>query len=98
MKIRPLRDRVIVRRDPPNDKTPGGLYVPETARTKVTIGTVLAVGPGAFEQNGTRRPVDVKVGDRIVFGKYSGSEIAYEGENDQVQMSEEEILGHLIEE
>lgn len=98
MKIRPIHSRVLVKRDPPTEKTKGGIIVPDMAREKLTIGTVLAVGPGRITDSGRRIEPDVKKDDRIVFGKYSGSEVEHGGENDQIFMNEDEILGVIEEE
>lgn len=92
-KIRPLHDRVIIRRlEEGSDKTAGGLYIPETAKEKPQEGEVIAVGEGKYREDGTRQTLDVKAGDRILFGKYSGSEIKLDGE-ELLIMREDEILG-----
>jgi chaperonin GroES len=97
MKIRPIQDRILVRRDPPTDVTKGGLYIPDMAKEKLTRGTVIAVGPGKLV--GTRFvETTLKVGDHIVFGKYSGSEVEHRGEDDKIFMTEDEILGVIEEE
>ena len=92
-KIQPLHDRVIIRRiEESTDKTAVGLYIPDTAKEKPQEGEVIAVGEGKYKEDGTRQPLDVKVGDRVLFGKYSGSEIKLDGEEFLI-MREDEILG-----
>ena len=92
-KIRPLHDRVIVRRiDATESKTQGGLYIPDSAKEKPQEGEVVAVGKGKLLENGTRVEPDVKAGDRVLFGKYSGTEVKLEGE-ELLIMREDEILG-----
>ncbi len=91
--IKPLHDRVIVRRiEDSTDKTAGGLYIPDTAKEKPQEGEVIAAGEGKYKEDGTRQTLDVKVGDRVLFGKYSGSEIKIDGE-ELMMMREDEILG-----
>jgi chaperonin GroES len=92
MKIRPLHDRVIVHRLEEEEKTKGGIIIPDTAKEKPQEGKVIAVGPGKILENGTKIALDVKVGDKILFGKYSGTEIKIEGE-EFLMMREEDILG-----
>ena len=93
MKIRPLQDRVIVKRlEEAVEKTKGGIIIPDTAKEKPQQGKVIAVGKGKVNEDGKVLPLDVKVGDRILFGKYSGSEIKIDGEEHLI-MREEEILG-----
>jgi chaperonin GroES len=92
MKIRPLHDRVIVQRLEEEEKTKGGIIIPDTAKEKPQEGKVIAVGPGKILENGTKTTLDVKVGDKILFGKYSGTEIKIEGE-EFLMMREEDILG-----
>ncbi len=93
--IKPLHDRVIVRRiDESSDKTAGGLYIPDTAKEKPQEGEVTAVGEGKYKEDGTRQTLDVKQGDRVLFGKYSGSEIKIDNE-ELLIMREDEILGIL---
>jgi chaperonin GroES len=92
MKIRPLQDRVIVRRVKEEEKTKGGLYIPDTAKEKPVEATVLAVGNGKLLEDGTVRKLDVKAGDRILFGKYSGTEVKIEGEEHLI-LREDDILG-----
>jgi chaperonin GroES len=93
MKIRPLQDRVIVKRlEEEAEKTKGGIIIPDTAKEKPQQGKILAVGKGKVNDDGKVTPLDVKVGDRILFGKYSGSEIKLDGEEHLI-MREEDILG-----
>ncbi len=92
MKMRPLQDRVIVRRIEEEEKTKGGIIIPDTAKEKPQEGKVIAVGKGKVTEDGKVIPLDVKVGDRILFGKYSGTEVKIEGEEHLI-MREEDILG-----
>jgi chaperonin GroES len=92
MKIRPLQDRVIVKRLEEEEKTKGGIIIPDTAKEKPQEGKVIAVGKGKITEEGKVIPLDVKVGDKILFGKYSGTEIKIEGEEHLI-MREEDILG-----
>jgi chaperonin GroES len=92
MKIRPLHDRVLVRRLEEETKTAGGIIIPDTAKEKPSQGKVLAVGPGARGEDGKVVPLDVKKGDKILFGKWSGSEVRVEGE-DLLIMKESDIMG-----
>ena len=92
MKIRPLQDRVIIRRIDEEEKTKGGIIIPDTAKEKPQEGKVVAVGKGKVNDDGKVFPPDVKVGDKILFGKYSGSEIKLNGEEHLI-MREEDILG-----
>jgi chaperonin GroES len=92
MKIRPLHDRVIVQRIEEEEKTKGGIIIPDTAKEKPQEGKVIAVGPGKILENGTKINLDVKVGDRILFGKYAGTEIKIEGD-EYLMMREDDILG-----
>ena len=92
MKIRPLHDRVIVQSIEEEAKTKGGIIIPDTAKEKPQEGKVIAVGPGKILENGTKTTLDVKVGDKILFGKYSGSEIKIDGE-EFIMMREDDILG-----
>ena len=91
MKLRPLHDRVIVKREAEERKSPGGIVIPDTATEKPTYGKVLAVGNGKILEDGKVRPLDVKVGDKILFGKYSGTEVKLDGE-EVVVMREEDIM------
>jgi chaperonin GroES len=92
MKIRPLQDRVIVQRMQEEEKTKGGIIIPDTAKEKPQEGKVIAVGKGKVGDDGKVTPLDVRAGDKILFGKYSGTEIKLEGE-EYVIMREEDILG-----
>jgi chaperonin GroES len=94
MAFRPLGDRVLVRRVEEEAKTKGGIIIPDTAKEKPQEGEVLAVGPGARDESGKLQPLDVKVGDRILFGKWSGTEVKLDGE-DLLIMKESDILGVL---
>ena len=96
MKFRPLHDRVLVRRIEEETKTKGGIIIPDSAAEKPSQGEIIAAGPGARDTNGTLVPIDVKVGDRILFGKWSGSEIKLDGK-ELLVMKESDILG-VIEE
>jgi chaperonin GroES len=90
--IRPLHDRVIVRRVEEGEQVRGGIIIPDTAKEKPQEGQVVAVGEGKYREDGTRQTLDVRVGDRVLFGKYSGSEVKIENE-ELLIMREEEILG-----
>jgi chaperonin GroES len=92
MAFRPLGDRVLVRRVEEEEKTKGGIIIPDTAKEKPQEGSVVAVGPGARDDSGKIQPLDLKAGDRILFGKWSGSEIKLEGE-DLLIMKESDVLG-----
>ncbi len=92
MNIRPLHDRVIVRRLEEERKTPGGIVIPDTAKEKPIQGEVVAVGKGKVSEDGKVRPLDVKVGDKILFGKYSGTEVKV-GAEELLVMREEDIMG-----
>jgi chaperonin GroES len=94
MAFRPLGDRVLVRRVEEEEKTRGGIIIPDTAKEKPQEGEVIAVGPGARDDNGKVQPLDVKVGDRILFGKWSGTEVKLDGK-DLLIMKESDILGVL---
>ena len=94
MAFRPLGDRVLVRRVEEEEKTRGGIIIPDTAKEKPQEGEVIAVGPGARDDSGKIQPLDVKTGDRILFGKWSGSEVKLNGE-DLLIMKESDILGVL---
>ena len=91
MKIRPLSDRIVVKRIKEEEKTKGGIIIPDSAKEKPIEGSVVAVGTGKVLKDGKKRPVDVKVGDRVLFGKYSGTEVKIEGE-EHVLLREEDIL------
>src|ERR1051326_1658087 len=94
MKFRPLHDRVLVRRVEADEKTAGGIIIPDTAKEKPQEGEVIAVGAGARDDTGKLVPLDVKAGDRILFGKWSGTEVKIDGE-DLIIMKESDILGIL---
>ena len=94
MAFRPLGDRVLVRRVEEEEKTKGGIIIPDTAKEKPQEGEVIAVGPGARDDSGKLQPLDVTVGDRILFGKWSGTEVKLDGE-DLLIMKESDILGVL---
>ena len=92
MKFRPLHDRVMIRRIDPAAKTTGGIIIPDTAQEKPMEGEIVAVGPGARNEKGDVVPLEVRAGDRILFGKWSGSEIKLDGE-DLLIMTESDIMG-----
>jgi chaperonin GroES len=92
MKFRPLQDRVLVRRIEQEEKTSGGIIIPDTAKEKPMEGEVVAAGPGARAEDGEIHPLDVKVGDRVLFGKWSGTEIKLDGE-DLMIMKESDLMG-----
>jgi chaperonin GroES len=92
VKIRPLQDRIIVKRIAEEEKSKGGIIIPDTAKEKPQEGKVVAVGKGKLSEDGKITPLDVKVNDRILFGKYSGTEIAFDGEEHLI-MREEDVLG-----
>ena len=92
MKFRPLHDRVVVRRIESEEKTAGGIIIPDTAKEKPQEGEVIAVGPGARDESGKLVPVDLKAGDRILFGKWSGTEVKIDGA-ELLIMKESDILG-----
>lgn len=94
MKFRPLHDRLVVRRVEAEEKTKGGVIIPDTAKEKPMEGEVLAVGPGARDESGKVHPLEVKVGDRVLFGKWSGTEVRLDGE-DLLIMKESDVLGIL---
>jgi chaperonin GroES len=90
--FRPLHDRILVKRIEAEEKTPGGIIIPDTAKEKPIEGEVLAVGPGARDETGAVRPLDVQVGDRVLFGKWSGTEVLIDGE-DRLIMKEADVFG-----
>ena len=94
MKFRPLHDRVVIERIDAEAKTAGGIIIPDTAQEKPQQGKLIAVGPGGRDESGKINPLDVNVGDRILFGKWSGSEVKLDGE-DLLIMKESDILGVL---
>ena len=94
MKFRPLHDRVVVRRIDEDERTKGGIIIPDTAKEKPQQGEVVAVGPGARDEKGVVQPLEVKAGDRVLFGKWSGSEVKIDDE-ELLIMKESDILGVL---
>jgi len=92
MNFRPLHDRVLVRRIEADEKTAGGIIIPDTAKEKPSQGEVIAVGPGGRDESGKLIPIDIKSGDRVLFGKWSGTEVKIDGE-DLLIMKESDILG-----
>lgn len=94
MKFRPLHDRVVVRRIEEDERTKGGIIIPDTAKEKPQQGEIVAVGPGAVNDKGDVQPLDVKPGDRVLFGKWSGTEVKLDGE-ELLIMKESDILGVL---
>lgn len=94
MKLRPLQDRVLIRRAEKESKTSGGIIIPDTAKEKPAEGEVIAAGPGKRDEQGKLSPLGVKSGDRVLFGKWSGSEVKLDGE-DLIIMPESDILGVL---
>jgi len=92
MKFRPLHDRIVVRRITPEEKTVGGIIIPDTVKEKPMEGEVIAAGPGARDERGTIVALDVKAGDRILFGKWSGTEVKLDGE-ELLIMKESDVLG-----
>ena len=96
MKFRPLHDRVVIRRIEGEDKTKGGIIIPDTAKEKPSLGEVIAVGPGGRDESGKLIPIDIKVGDRVLFGKWSVTEVKLDGE-ELLIMKESDIMGVLDE-
>lgn len=94
MKFRPLLDRVLVKRTAEDTRTAGGIIIPDTAKEKPSQGEVIAVGPGARDEQGKTLPMSLKVGDRILFGKWSGTEVKIDGE-ELLIMKESDVLGVL---
>jgi chaperonin GroES len=92
--IRPLQDRVVIRRMDEEEKTAGGIFIPDTAKEKPVEGEVVAIGNGKVREDGTLQKLDVKVGDRVLFGKYAGSDVLLEGEK-RLVLREDDILGIL---
>jgi chaperonin GroES len=92
MKLRPLQDRILVKRIEEQEKTAGGIYIPDTAKEKPVMGQVVSVGNGKKGEDGKIIPLDVKAGDKVLFGKYSGNEVKVEGE-EYLIMREDDILG-----
>ena len=96
MKFRPLHDRVVVKRIDAEEKTAGGIIIPDTAKEKPQEGEVIAVGPGARDESGKLLPIDLTAGDRVLFGKWSGTEVKIDGE-DLLIMKESDIMGVIDE-
>ena len=96
MKFRPLHDRVVVKRIEGEEKTAGGIIIPDTAKEKPQQGEVIAVGPGGRDETGKLIPIDVKAGDRVLFGKWSGTEVKIDDE-DYLIMKESDVMGVLVE-
>ena len=94
MQVRPLHDRVLVKRMNEDERSKGGIIIPDTAKEKPIQGEIIAVGQGRFTEDGKIRPLDVKKGDRVLFGKYAGTEIKIDGD-EFLMMREEDILGVL---
>ena len=94
MKFRPLHDRVVVRRIEESDRTKGGIIIPDTAKEKPQQGEIVAVGPGARDESGKLVPLELKAGDRVLFGKWSGTEVKIDGD-ELLIMKESDILGVL---
>lgn len=90
--VRPLHDRLLVRRTAEEEKTAGGLFIPDTAKEKPSKGEIIACGKGRVTEDGKTLPLEVKVGDRVLFGKYSGTELKIDGQ-EYIMMREEDILG-----
>ena len=96
MKFRPLHDRVVVKRIEAEEKSSGGIIIPDTAKEKPSQGEVIAVGPGGRHESGKLIPIDVKAGDRVLFGKWSGTEVKIDGDEFLI-MKESDIMGVLVE-
>jgi chaperonin GroES len=96
MKFRPLHDRVVVKRIEAEEKTAGGIIIPDTAREKPQQGEIIAVGPGGRDEAGKLVPIDLQVGDRVLFGKWSGTEVKIDG-TEYLIMKENDIMGVLVE-
>ena len=97
LKFRPLHDRVVVRRIEAEAKTAGGIIIPDTVKEKPQEGEIIAVGPGGRDENGKLIPIDVKVGDRVLFGKWSGTEVKLDGV-EYLIMKESDIMGVIVDE
>ena len=95
MSFRPLHDRVLVRRVEAEEKTAGGIIIPDSAKEKPAEGEIVAIGDGARDEDGDRIPLDVKVGDRVLFGKWSGTEVKIDGQ-DYLIVKESEVLAILV--
>jgi chaperonin GroES len=96
MKFRPLHDRVVIKRIEAEEKSTGGVIIPDTAKEKPQQGEVIAVGPGGRDESGKLIPIDVKVGDRVLFGKWSGTEVKLDGV-EYLIMKESDLMGVLVE-
>ncbi len=96
--LQPLGDRIIVEPIEREEVTPSGIVLPETAKEKPMEGKVIAVGPGAVQEDGTRRPLDVQVGDRVIYAKYAGTEFKLDGDRKVLILRESDILAKIIEE
>ena len=96
MKFRPLHDRVVVKRIDPEEKSAGGIIIPDTAKEKPSQGEITAVGPGGRDENGNLIPTDLKIGERVLFGKWSGTEVILDG-SELLIMKESDIMGVLEE-
>jgi chaperonin GroES len=96
MKFRPLHDRVVVKRVTADERSAGGIIIPDTAQEKPSQGEVIAVGPGGRDESGKLIPIDIKVGDRVLFGKWSGTEVKIDGQ-DLLIMKESDIMGVIDE-
>jgi chaperonin GroES len=96
MKFRPLHDRVVVKRIDPEEKSAGGIIIPDTAKEKPSQGEITAVGPGGRDENGNLIPTDLKIGERVLFGKWSGTEVVLDG-SELLIMKESDIMGVLEE-
>src|SRR6201981_4030778 len=92
MQFRPLHDRVVIRRLEQEEKTAGGIIIPDTAKEKPQEGEVIAIGPGARDEHGKLQPLDLKAGDRVLFGKWSGTEVKIDGE-ELIIMKESDVMG-----
>ena len=95
MSFRPLHDRVVVRRLTAEEKTAGGIIIPDTAKEKPQEGDVVAVGPGRIDDNGNRIPLDIAVGDKVIYSKYGGTEVKYDGE-DLLVLSARDVLAVVV--
>jgi chaperonin GroES len=96
MKFRPLHDRIVVKRIEAEEKSKGGIIIPDTAKEKPSQGEVIAVGPGGRDESGKLIPIDIKVGDRILFGKWSGTEVVLDGQ-ELLIMKESDVMGVIDE-
>jgi chaperonin GroES len=96
MKFRPLHDRIVIKRIEAEARTTGGIIIPDTAKEKPQQGEVVAVGPGRRDESGKLVPIDVKAGDRVLFGKWSGTEVTIDG-NEYLIMNESDVMGVLVE-